>query len=48
MTVMLMRRRDHLVRWSAPTMVARDLFPARASTDSHSSTDSLTKIVVKK
>ena len=39
---------DHLVRWSAPAMVARDLLPARASTDSYSSTDSLTKILVKK
>ena len=40
--------KDHLVRWSAPAIVARDLLPARASTDSYSSTDSLTKIVVKK
>ena len=35
------------MRWSAPTVVARDLFPARASTNSYSSTDPLTKIMVK-
>ena len=40
--------KDHLVRWSAPTVVARDFLPARASTNSYSSTDSLRKIVVKK